>query len=154
LAAKWKWRRQYPLARLAGSIEAIGGRGRKLAEESARMDRLRTDCALGLYHVCRPHIMMASPIDSRSACGEGFRGLNSPPPKDSGQPRNFGGRIFLQGAIRSFNRGLLVRNTLDEQTVFYCRADRESDWYYFDCRTCSTGSVTPDFLPGEMRRLI
>ncbi len=178
MAAKWKWRRPDRLARLAASIEAIAARDRKRVEESARVDGLRAQGAVGLHDICRRFVDALNGRLSESA-------VLLDPPDYSARNYNDGGlNLFqislrgrllqiefegteelysteefrqpyvLQGAIRSFNQDLLDRNMLDEQTIFYCPRDGAAQWYYSDCRTYRTGVVTPDFLAAEMQRLV
>ena len=178
LAAKWKWRRPDPLARLANSIEAVGERDRKLVDESARVDRLRTEGAVALYAVCRRFVDALNGRLSEPAL------LLDPTEYSAGYYHDGGPNLFqinlrgrllqieftateelysteefrhpyvLQGAIRSFNQELLDRNTLDEQAIFYCPKDGAAHWYYFDRRTRGAGLVTPDFFAAQMQRLI
>jgi hypothetical protein len=178
LAAKWNWRRPDPLTRLADSIEALGDRDRKLVDESARVDRLRTAGALALHAVCRRFVDAVNGKLSEASL------LLDPPDYSAGNYHDGGPDLFqinlrgrllqieftatgelystaefrrpyvLQGAIRSFNQELPERNTLDEQAIFYCPNDGAPRWFYFDYRTYGTGVVTPDFLAAEMQRLV
>jgi len=178
LAAKWKWRRPDRLARLAASIEAIGGRDRNLVDESARVDRMRTQGAAGLHDICRRFVdalngrlaepaLLLDPPDY--AAGHyhdvgpnlfqiNLRGrllqIEFAATEELYSTEEFGRPYILQGGIRSFSQDLLDRNTLDEQAIFYCLRDGEGQWYYFDFRTYRTGVVTPDFLAAGMQRLV
>jgi hypothetical protein len=164
--------------RLAESIEAISGRDRQLVDESARVDRLRTKGAAGLHAICRGFVEALNGRLTEPAL------LLDPPDYRENTYRDSGSNLFqinlrglllqiefevtdelysteefrrpyiLQGAIRSFNQDLLDRNTMDEQTIFYCPGEGEGKWYYIDSRTYRTGVVTPDFLASEMQRLV
>ena len=53
---KWKRNRRDRLSRLAEAIEAIGEQDRKLIEESARVDHLRSRGAVDLHSICRAFV--------------------------------------------------------------------------------------------------
>jgi hypothetical protein len=178
LAGKLKLRRQDRLGRLAASIEATRDRDRELVDESARVDRLRTEGAASLHATCRrfvdalngrltePALLLDPPDYAARNYRDGgpnlfqinLRGrllqIEFEITEDLYSTEEFRRPYILQGAIRSFNQELLDRNVLDEQTIFYCPRDGAGRWYYVDCRTYRTGVVTPDFLAAEMQRLV
>jgi hypothetical protein len=175
---KWKRNRRDRLSRLAEAIEAIGEQDRKLIEESARVDHLRSRGAVDLHSICRAFVDKVNARLSEAAV------LLDPPAireenfNDSGSNLfqiNLRGRLLqlefaataelfetddfrrpyiLRGSIRRFNQELLDSNTVDEQLLFCCPSGDTAPWYFFDPRTYRTGRVSEDYLIGELERLL
>lgn len=61
---------------------------------------------------------------------------------------------ILTGALRTFNQDFLVRDTVNEKSLFYCLDGDGGVWHYFDPKTYGSGLLTREFLADEMTRLL
>lgn len=178
MAAKWKRNRQDRLSRLAEAIEAIGERDRKLIDESAYVDRLRSRGAAELHTICRlfvekvnsrlstPAILLDPPSFSEENYNDGgpnlfqinLRGrllqLEFEATEQLYARDDFRRPYVLRGAVRSFNQDLLDKHGIGEQMIFYCPARQDAVWYFLDGRTYRTGRLAEDYLISEMERLL
>jgi hypothetical protein len=178
LAAKWKRNRPDRLTRLAKAIEAIAETDRRLIDASTRVDRLRSRGALDLYRICsafvdkvngklpEPAVLLDPPSFSEGNYND--EGLNLFQINLRGRilQLEFGatGELYedddfrrpyvLRGAVRSFNQDLLDHGRVDEQLIFYCPANDNAFWYFFDGRTYRSGRVAENYLVSEMERLL
>ena len=175
---KWKRNRPDRLSRLAEAIEAIGEQDRKLIEESARVDHLRSRGAVDLHGICRSFVDKVNArlseaavlLDPPSLREENFndgvvnlfqinlRGrllqLEFAATAELFESDDFRQPYILRGAIRRFNQELLDSNTVDEQLLFCCPTGTTTRWYFFDPRTYRTGRVSEDYLIAELERLL
>jgi hypothetical protein len=175
---KWKRNRRDRLSRLAEAIEAIGEQDRKLIEESARVDHLRSRGAVDLHGICRSFVDKVNARLSEAAVLLDPPSLREENFNDSGVNLfqiNLRGRLLqlefaatnelfetddfrrpyiLRGSIRRFNQDLLDRNDVDEQFLFCCPNRDTAPWYFLDPRTYRTGRVSEDYLIGELERLL
>lgn len=177
LAAKWKRKRPDRLTRLAREIDAIAERDRKLIEESAHVDQLRSRGAADLHAICRVFvdkvngrlsdgaIMLDPPSFAEGNFDDGhnlfqinLRGrllqIEFAATSELYENDDFKRPYVLRGTVRSFNQDLLEHNTVDEQMIFYCPGAAGAAWYFFDERTYRTGRVGEDYLISEMERLL
>jgi hypothetical protein len=177
-AAKWKRNRPDRLTRLARAIEAIGETDRRLIAESTQVDRLRARGAVELYRICSafvekvndkltdPAILLDPPFFSERNYNE--EGLNLFQINLRGrilqiefrstteiyEDDDFRQRYVLRGAVRSFNQDLLDRGSIDEKMIFYCPADGDAFWYFFDGRTYRSGRVAENYLIAQLESLL
>ena len=178
LAAKWKRNRPDRLTRLAKAIEAIAETDRKLIDESAQVDLLRSRGALELYRICSAFVdkvnsRLTEPairLDPASYSEGNYNdeGLNLfqinlrgrilqiefGPTVELYEDDDFRRPYVLRGAVRSFNQDLLDLGSVDEQLIFYCPANSTAFWYFFDGRTYRSGRVAENYLVSEMERLL
>ena len=177
-AARWRRNRPDRLTRLAKAIEDIGESDRKVIAESTDVDRLRTQGALDLHRICRdfvekvndklqePAVLLDPPSFSESSYNDGginlfqinLRGrilqIEFGPTTELYESEDFRRRYVLRGAVRSFNQDLLDHGSIDEKMIFYCPANGEAIWYFFDGRTYRSGRVAESYLVSEMERLL
>ncbi len=165
------------MTRLARAIEAIAERDRKLIEESAHVDQLRSRGAVDLHGICRVFIdkvngrlpeeavLLDPPSFTESDFEEGhnlfqinLRGrllqIEFAATGELYENDDFKRPYVLRGTVRSFNQDLLEHNTVDEQMIFYCPGGEGAEWYFFDERTYRTGRLGEDYLITEMERLL
>ncbi len=177
MGAKWRQNRPDRLTRLARAIEAIGDRDRRLIEESAQVDQLRSRGAADLHGICRVFVekingrltdgavLLDPPSFAEHNYADGpnlfqinLRGrllqIEFSATDQLYETDDFKRPYVLRGTVRSFNQDLLQHNNVDEQLIFYCPASGGADWYYFDERTYRTGHVGEDYLITEMERLL
>ncbi len=173
-----KRRSQDRLGRLAQAIEAIEGHDQRLINESALVDRLRSEGAAALYMVCRqfvdslneklsqPALVLDPPEwgpdnfneDGTNLFQISLRGrllqVEYTATDEPYSTEEFRHRYVLRGGVRSFNQNFLDRDTVDEQMIFFCPHDAGAAWHFFDPRTYRTGLVTIDYLAVELERLL
>ena len=177
-AAKWKRNRTDRLTRLAKAIEALGETDRQAIAESTEVDRLRAQGALDLHRICSAFVdkvndKLPEPavlLDPRTYAegnyndgGTNFFQINLRgrilqiefgPTAELYEDDDFRQRYVLRGAVRSFNQDLLNHNSIDEQMIFYCPANDNAFWFFFDGRTYRSGRVGENYLISEMERLL
>lgn len=178
LAGKWKKRRPDRLTRLAQAIEAITESDRKLVDESARVDQLRSRGALDLHRICSafvdrvnaklsdPAILLDPAVFEEGNYNDGglnlfqinLRGrilqIEFEPTQELYEDADFRRPYVLRGAVRSFNQDLLDHGSIDEQMIFYCPTEGSARWHFFDGRTYRSGFVGEQYLITEMERLL
>jgi len=59
----------------------------------------------------------------------------------------------LEGEIRSYNQKMLERFEIRSQLLFYCVAEKNAGWRFFDWRTRHTGPVDRELLAKLMEPL-
>jgi hypothetical protein len=177
---RWKRNRTDPLAALAAAVEALGEEDRRLADESARVERLRICGAQELHTICRgftealnqklsrPALLLDPGEYSAATYNDGvpslfqinLRGrllqIEFRATEELYSSEEFRRPYVLYGTVRSFNQEFLDHNTVNEKSIYYC-PDRNRDhgrWHYFDCRTYGTGALTRDFFVAEMAQLL
>jgi hypothetical protein len=177
-AAKWKRNRTDRLTRLAKAIEELGETDRQAIEESTRVDRLRARGALDLHRICSAFVdkvngKLPEPavlLDPQSFADDNYNdgGVNLflinlrgrilqiefGPTAELYEDDDFRRPYVLRGAVRSFNQDLLNHSSIDEQMIFYCPANGEAFWYFFDGRTYRSGRLNEHYLISEMERLL
>lgn len=181
-AAKWstRWKKRRPdrLTRLADAIEAIAESDRRLLDEIAAVDRLRSRGAVELHRRCAAFVDKVNARLSEPVI------LLDPPSFAEGNYRDEGPNLFqinlrgrllqvefsatgelhedddfrlpyvLRGTVRSFNQELLDLDNVDEQMIFYCPSGQTGIWYFLDSRSYRSGQVGEDYLIAEMERLL
>jgi hypothetical protein len=166
------------LSRLAEAIEAVGDQDRKLIEESARVDHLRSRGAIDLHGICRSFVdkvnarlsvatvLLDPPSLREDSFNDGgvnlfqinLRGrllqIEFTATAELFEDDDFRRPYILRGSIRRFNQELLDSHTVDEQLLFCCPTGATTSWYFFDPRTYRTGRVSEDYLITELERLL
>jgi hypothetical protein len=175
---KWIHQPQDRLGRLAKAIEAIAEQDEKLLNESETVDRLREEGAAAIYKICRNFVdelnrRLSQPVlvldppewnagnfsDSRPNLLQiSLRGrllqFEFEATDEPYSSEDFRYKYVLRGGVRSFNQNLLENDTVDEQQIFFCPHETGAHWHYFDPRTYRTGTLSMDYLAGELERLL